>query len=110
MPLFEFPLWLDEFFAELRLHGIAHLGQVEQAIIETSGQVSVYFYEDKDVKYGLPILPGIIDTKQKKIDEKGYYACSFCGYTEKLEPKPHHKCKICHKDFWVKASARKRVT
>lgn len=99
----------DEFFAELRLKSISHLGQVEQAIIETNGQVSIYFYEDNDVKWGLPILPGILETQLKKIEEQEFYSCSFCGYTEKLEPQKHHTCKVCKKDLWVKASTRKRI-
>lgn len=99
----------DEFFAELRLKSISHLGQVEQAIIETNGQVSVYFYEDDHVRWGLPILPELFETQQKKIQEHEYYSCSFCGYTEKLEPQKHHTCKVCKNDLWVKASARKRI-
>ena len=42
----------DEFFSELRLRSIEHLGQVRNAYLETSGEVSIFFYEDKDVKYG----------------------------------------------------------
>lgn len=99
----------DEFFAELRLHGISQLGQVDQAIIETNGMLSIYFYEDEEVKYGLPILPGVFETEQKKIDERGYYSCSFCGYTEELKPQHQHLCKECNKDRWIKSSNRRRV-
>lgn len=45
-----------EFFMELRLHGIEHLGQVRLAILETNGQISVYFYPDDRVRPGLSIL------------------------------------------------------
>ena len=71
----------DEFFSELRQKGISHLGQVSLAIIETSGSVSAFYYADDDVKYGLPILPALFCQKHRCIQEKGYYACSFCGFT-----------------------------
>lgn len=99
----------DEFFAELRLKGISHLGQVENAIIETNGGISVFFYEDKDIRYGLPILPGSLDYQTKKINKAGHYACVFCGNTEKIEPASHYTCSVCKKDKWVEASNKKRI-
>ncbi|HKO80730.1 MAG TPA: YetF domain-containing protein, partial [Chitinophagaceae bacterium] len=57
----------DEFFSELRLKGVSHLGQVESAIIETTGGISVFFYPDDEIKYGLPILPESLDHQFKKI-------------------------------------------
>ena len=99
----------DEFFAELRLQGISHLGQVENAIIETNGGISVFFYIDEEVIYGLPIMPESLDQQQKKINVSGYYACVFCGYTKKLEPAPQHICPTCKKDKWIEASNKKRV-
>lgn len=100
----------DEFFAELRLKGISHLGQVENAIIETNGGISVFFYEDRDIRYGLPILPDSLDHQTKKINKAGHYACVFCGNTEKIEPASHHMCSVCKKDKWVEASNKKRVS
>ena len=47
----------DELFAELRLRNVEHLGQVKKAYIETSGNISIFFYEDEDVRPGLHILP-----------------------------------------------------
>jgi uncharacterized membrane protein YcaP (DUF421 family) len=104
------PLGQDEFFSELRVRGVSHLGQVEQAIVETSGELSVFFYAEKDVKYGLPIMPGSIDDPITAIEVQGYYACVFCGDTEQLRPAPKHNCPVCKKNKWVKASNRKRVT
>ena len=46
------PIALDEFYTELRLRGISHLGQVRHAIIETNGEVSVYYYKDERSKMG----------------------------------------------------------
>jgi uncharacterized membrane protein YcaP (DUF421 family) len=100
----------DEFFAELRLQGVSHLGQVQTAIIETNGGVSLFFYPDEDVKYGLPIMPDSLNHQSQKINTAGFYACTFCGYAEKMEPVNQHICKKCKKDRWIKASNKKRVT
>ncbi len=100
----------DEFFSELRLKGVSHLGQVELAIMETNGGISVFFYKDAEIKHGLPILPNSLEKQTKKINTAGYYACVFCGNTEKLAPAGKHTCKSCKKDIWVEASNKKRVT
>ena len=99
----------DEFFSELRIKSIEHLGQVKHAFIETSGEVSVFFYEDKEVKYGLPILPLLFHQKSKNILTEGIYACTFCGHTEELKPGTAN-CKICKKDEWVSAIKTLRIT
>jgi len=99
----------DEFFSELRLKSIEHLGQVRNAYLETSGEVSVFFYEEKDVKYGLPILPHQFNSKSKTISEPGIYACTFCGNTEEQIP-GIAVCKTCQKTEWVKAIKTLRIT
>jgi len=100
----------DEFFAELRLRGVSHLGQVQTAIIETNGGISVFFYPDDEVRYGLPIMPDSLNFQTKTIKTADFYACTFCGYPEKIAVANHHACKKCKKDRWVKASNKKRVT
>ncbi|HTE24517.1 DUF421 domain-containing protein [Flavitalea sp.] len=101
----------DEFFAELRVKGISQLGQVEQAIIETNGDISIFHYPDDKVKPGLPILPRASSEQETKIDSAGIYSCTFCGNTESFETATaKYVCKKCKKEKWVKASTRKRVT
>lgn len=100
----------DEFFAELRLKNVAHLGQVKLAILETNGSISVFYYKDDDVKYGLPILPALFANKKQEIKYKDYYSCSFCGLTQLSEPTARQICKCCKKDKWVKAINILRVT
>ncbi len=100
----------DEFFSELRLKSISHLGQVKLAIIETSGSISVFFYEDNDVKYGLPILPSMFCNKLKEIKQSGHYSCSFCGYTNIFQIGDKMSCRVCAKREWVKSLNIKRVT
>lgn len=99
----------DEFFAEMRLKGISHLGQVETVIEETSGDISVFFYTEEETKYGLPIMPHSLDHPLKVIADKAHYSCTFCGFTEEKNPGNAGACKNCGKTNWVKASNKKRV-
>ncbi|MES2849274.1 MAG: YetF domain-containing protein [Bacteroidota bacterium] len=103
------PLGEDEFFAEMRMQGVSQLGQVEQAIIESCGSISIFYYTDEEVKYGLPVMPGTLDRQQDKITEQNYYACVFCGYTKQLLPAAVTICPSCKKTKWVKASNKKRI-
>jgi len=100
----------DEFFSELRLKGISQLGQVEMAIEEISGEISVFYFEDKAVKYGLPTMPGSLDHPIKFINKEGQYSCTFCGHTELKHTGQAGNCKNCGKENWVPASNKKRVT
>src|SRR5688572_13542721 len=59
------PIAHQEFFAQLRQHSITHLGQLKLAIIETNGMISLFYYEDKDVRYGLPVLPHLCVKKSR---------------------------------------------
>ena len=93
----------DEFFAELRLKSISHLGQVKLAILETTGSISVFYYKDDEVKNGLPILPALFADKRDEIKYRDYYSCAFCGLTELLEPTSKAICKCCNKDKWVRS-------
>jgi uncharacterized membrane protein YcaP (DUF421 family) len=100
----------DEFFAELRMQGVMHLGQVQLGIIEITGNISLFFYPDEEVKYGLPILPALYDQRIQKIENETHFACSFCGYTEKLVPVNKHICPVCKRQEWVKAINKIRIT
>ncbi|WP_316812300.1 DUF421 domain-containing protein [Pedobacter heparinus] len=99
----------DEFFSELRQQSISHLGQVEAAILETSGNLSVYYYPDKEVKYGLPILPDLFDNCIKEIVLPGKYACAYCGNIQQLQPALQYQCKKCGHEQWVKAINTLRI-
>lgn len=99
----------DEFFSELRIKSIEHLGQVKHAFIETSGEISVFFYEDKDVQYGLPILPAAFNKKSTIIPIEAIYACTFCGHVEEQKAGTA-KCEVCKKDEWVPALKTLRIT
>lgn len=98
----------DEFFAELRLRSIEHLGQVKNAYIETNGAISVFFYEEKDIKYGLPLRPQQFNLKSNVIPKSGIYACTFCANVQQLKPTAA-TCSVCGKEEWVEAINTKRI-
>lgn len=43
----------------MRVQTIEHLGQIRTAILESNGQVSFLFFEDTEVKSGLPNFPEV---------------------------------------------------
>lgn len=92
----------DEFFAELREKGVEHLGQVRAAILETGGNLSIFFYPNQDVKYGLPILPHLYNKYSDTIVDPGLYACIVCGTLNQLAP-GRYRCEHCGHHEWVSA-------
>ena len=104
------PLAQDEFFSELRQQSISHLGQVKMAIIETCGNMSLFYYPDEEVKYGLPILPDQFKDIIYTIPTEQHYSCTFCGYTENLRPASSHTCPECKKTEWVKSMNETRIS
>ncbi|SMC58283.1 DUF421 domain-containing protein [Moheibacter sediminis] len=103
-------LGTQELLSELRVKGISQLGQVETAIEEMSGDMSVFFYEDEDVKYGLPIMPESCNKKSKYIKKEGHHSCEYCGHTEIKKVGAGGKCPVCKKNEWVPSSNQRRVT
>lgn len=102
------PIAFDELYTQLRLHSIAHLGQVEQAVLENNGEVSVYFFPDTEVRPGLPILPDMPEFKSSELPAPDTYACTYCGRVTTLKGSGEAHCHRCGKDRWRKASDRKR--
>lgn len=105
----EEPIATDEFFSQLRLHNVSHLGQVKEAIIETNGEISIFYFAEEEVKYGLPIIPRECKDKLVTIPAEDYYACTACGYTDKLTATNEHICPYCEKKEWVKAINTRRI-
>lgn len=66
-----------EFFMELRTNGVDQLGQVRLAIMETNGQLSVYYFTDEEVKPGLCILPeGCSERFKRPLKRETMFACA----------------------------------
>jgi uncharacterized membrane protein YcaP (DUF421 family) len=100
----------DEFFMELRHNSVEHLGQVRLAIAEISGQLSVYYYADDEVKPGLSVLPKAAEDCHADIEKAGTYSCSQCGFTDKLKPAKKIVCPECKNEEWVVSLQTKRVS
>jgi uncharacterized membrane protein YcaP (DUF421 family) len=99
----------DEILSDLRKKGVSHLGQVDAAYIEASGEMSVFFLSDDKVTFGLPVRPEMYEAQFTKINNKGIYACGYCGFTEEISQVTKHSCKICKNTKWVTALKEKRI-
>lgn len=100
----------DEFFAALRVSHVEHLGQVRTVLIETSGEFSILFYPDEEVKYGLPIFPDKLQEKLNSHGNYGYIACVKCGGVRSgKDATKLPTCPECEVSEWVVASDAKRV-
>lgn len=93
----------DELFSELRQVGVEHLGQVRVAILESSGQLSVFQYSETETKPGLPVMPHLLQLQTEVPLVAGSYACANCGNVQTFngtEKRP--VCQRCGKHSWVK--------
>jgi uncharacterized membrane protein YcaP (DUF421 family) len=100
----------DEFFAELRQLHVEHLGQLRLTLIETNGGLSLYFFDNEEVRYGLPIIPDIFNKKSKIILTKAHYSCTFCGFTQVIKPTNEKICTNCNHTEWVESINSKRIS
>jgi uncharacterized membrane protein YcaP (DUF421 family) len=100
----------EDLFRMLRIKDISHLGEIEKAFFETTGQISVMLYKKEKVKYGLAVIPKseikdieifIADIKTKK---EGQYACMKCGHVENFPNNVLVKnCNVCGGKEWIQA-------
>lgn len=102
-------LGTDELFAELRVFNVSHLGQLECAILEANGKISLFYYPDEKVHVGLPILPDDYHNKVSTIKDPGIYACTKCGRTSKIAADESKSCK-CGGNEWLAAKRSRRIT
>ncbi|RYF35544.1 MAG: DUF421 domain-containing protein [Comamonadaceae bacterium] len=98
----------SELFMELRQKGVEHLGQVRLAILETDGDVSLYFFDEDDVRPGLSVLPPAHRTVVREARSDGLYCCTRCGLPAQLERGRVERCSRCNNEEWVEALTRKR--
>lgn len=98
-----------ELFGELRQLQVEHLGQVRRIYLEATGNISVFFFADEDVRPGLPIFPEILATSQRRVEQAGDYACSTCGHVMARARGQQQTCPQCQQDCWVMACPDKRV-
>ena len=99
----------SELFMELRQRGVEHLGQIRLAILETDGDVSLYFFEPEQVRAGLSVLPPEHREVVQEPPTQGLYCCVRCGFTSDLSAGKAAQCLRCGHDRWTRALTRPRV-
>jgi uncharacterized membrane protein YcaP (DUF421 family) len=99
-----------ELFGEMRQLQVEHLGQVSRVYVEATGDMSIYFREDKDVQPGLPIWPERLADAHRRVQEAGTYACACCGHVQELARGEAAKCSECQQEKWVVACDVLRVS
>ena len=104
------PLTQKELFAELRLLQVEHLGQVQSAYSEATGDLSVLFFRDADVRPGLSIRPEMQRQATDRIAAAGLHACLSCGYVAELPAGPAPACPVCRALRWLPACTTTRIT
>lgn len=102
------PLGHDELFATLRQNHVSHLGQVECVILETDGNLSIFFYPDHKVIEGLPILPDD-EEEYETIVSSGTYSCVLCGRTKNIPAQTKFCCADCQHTRCAKSVNTPRV-
>lgn len=100
----------EDLFRGLRAKDVEHLGQVQKAFFETSGQVSVLFQSPKKIKPGLSVIPeneippGSILKKSMHMEEAGLYCCMKCGNVKSFRKREKVPvCEVCAGEEWLKA-------
>jgi uncharacterized membrane protein YcaP (DUF421 family) len=98
----------DEFFSEMRQQSIEHVGQVRLAILETTGSMSFFYFDDDEVKPGLPVTPRPYGKRRRVLDAPGEFACTGCARVTRIEAATH-TCERCGHGEWVEAMASRRI-
>ena len=100
----------EEFFMEFRQSGVEHLGQIRLAIVEVSGMLSLYYFEDEDVRPGLSVLPDEHRRDCTTAPCSTLYACNHCGHVERIEKNESSECPRCKETLWSPALSSRRIT
>jgi uncharacterized membrane protein YcaP (DUF421 family) len=99
----------DEVFSRLRENGLKHLGEVERAYLEPSGNISVWRTE-KNTTPGLTLMPDedpdypAVLEASKEVDKTKMYTCQHCGRTRELSAKSLYPVCVCGGKRWLEAS------
>lgn len=99
----------EEFFMELRQQGVEHLGQVRLGIVETDGDISLYFAEPEAIRPGLSVLPDEHRPLYRQAPASALYACTRCGFTHSLDSQQQAACPRCQNQKWSLALSTQRT-
>lgn len=100
----------EDLFRGLRSKDVEHLGEINKAYFETSGQISVLFHPPRKVKPGLSTQPELDMAKVyisgTKVPDQDAYSCMHCGCTRSLqEGQELPDCPVCGEKKWVRATS-----
>ncbi|WLG59625.1 DUF421 domain-containing protein [Pseudomonas extremorientalis] len=98
----------NELLMELRQQGVEHLGQVRLGLVETDGDISLYFYDDDGLRPGLSVLPLEHRAEFKKMPVAALYCCVSCGFVQQIEKDLGAHCPRCDHDIWALALKTRR--
>lgn len=93
----------NELFMELRQQGVEHLGQVRLGLLETDGDLSLYFYDLEDTRPGLSVLPDEHRAEYAAPPVAGLYSCVSCGFGAYHEAQEKILCERCGHHLWSPA-------
>ena len=91
-----------EFFAELRNHSVEHLGQVKLALLEADATLSILYFKDEEVKYGMPLFPDRYKVLES-VPKEQPCACMYCGNVLEHLDNIHQQCMRCKRAEWTAA-------
>jgi len=98
-----------ELFGALRQYQVEHLGQLKAVYSEATGEMSVFFYDDGEVRPGLSIIPEELAQASATIATAGPHACATCGHVEQAPARAALACPVCRADRWLPACTARRV-
>ena len=98
----------SELLMELRQQGVEHLGQVRLGLVETDGDISLYFYEHEDLRPGLSVLPPEHREEFKEPPTSALYCCVKCGFAQTMQKGQGARCSRCDHDIWSMALSTRR--
>jgi uncharacterized membrane protein YcaP (DUF421 family) len=104
-------LTAQELFGQLRQMQVEHLGQVRRLYIEATGEISVFLFEPKHERPGLPIWPELYKHPLHEVPHAGPHACHACATVRGLPAGPvPPQCPRCGRaDGWLPVCASPRV-
>ncbi|VEF10847.1 membrane -like protein [Pseudomonas fluorescens] len=92
-----------ELLMELRQQGVEHLGQVRLGLIETDGDISLYFYDEEDLRPGLSVLPLEHRAEFTVVPASTHYCCVNCGLAQYMRQDQGATCIRCEGEIWSTA-------
>jgi uncharacterized membrane protein YcaP (DUF421 family) len=100
----------DEVLSRLREEGLRHLGQVERAYLEPSGNISIWKAEPNKIRPGLtampdedPDYPTMYELGQA-VSEDNVYVCQRCGRAKEFKQDETFTICECGSKKWLEAN------